>query len=395
MAKPLDGIRVFDITLAGVGPWAGKLLAYLGADVIHIEAPGRVGAPGSQEAALSSAGIIYVAANNNKRSITLDLKDKTDREAAYRLLRTCDVFLENMRPGAMERLGLGYEAVSEINPGIVYLSASGYGQSGPMVGAPGADPQLQAFGGWTSVTGYEGEGPEFFRVFIHLDYNTSQYITQGILMGLYARSRTGRGQKIDVAMLAAAMSLQSTRLAEFFATGTTPPRLGSAASTTAPHEAFRCEDLRYLAVGVVQESQWPAFCEAIGQPALADDERFSTNARRVEHRAELSALLTELFASRPLRWWEIQLTSAGVPNERFHSWDELRYHPQVLANEAMSVVDHPRHGHIYQDGVPWHFSKASPLDQMASPQMGEHTEEVLRELRVGEPQVVPAISVGG
>ena len=394
MARPLDGIRVFDITLAGVGPWAGKLLAYLGAEVIHVEAPGRVGELGSEAAALSSAGIIYVSANNNKRSVMLDLKDKADREAAYRLLGTCDVFLENMRPGAMERLGLGYEAVSEINPGIVYLSASGYGQTGPMVGSPGADPQLQAFGGWTSITGYEDEEPEFFRVFIHLDYNTSQYITQAILMGLYARSRTGRGQKIEVAMLAAAMSLQSTRFAEFFVTGKTPPRLGSAASTTAPHEAFRCEDLQYLAVGVVQESEWPAFCDAIDRSELEQDERFATNALRVEHRAELSALLAVVFASRPLRWWEIQLTNAGVPNGRFHTWSDLRHDPQVLANHSMSVVEHPRHGTIYQDGVPWHFSKASELDLLPSPQMGEYTEELLRKLRVGGGAVESAVPAG-
>ena len=394
MAKPLDGIRVFDITLAGVGPWAGKLLAYLGAEVIHVEAPGRVGEPGSEAAAESSAGIIYVSANNNKRSVMLDLKDKTDREAAYRLLGTCDVFLENMRPGAMERLGLGYEAVSEINPGIVYLAASGYGQTGPMVGRPGADSPLQAFGGWASITGYENEEPEFFRTFIHLDYNTSQYITQAILLGLYARLRTGRGQKIEVAMLAAAMSLQSTRFAEFFVTGKTPRRLGSAAGTTAPHEAFRCEDLQYLAVGVVQESEWPAFCHAIDRSELEQDERFATNALRVEHRAELSELLAVVFASRPLRWWEIQLTNGGVPNGRFQTWSDLRNDPQVLANHSMSVVEHPRHGTIYQDGVPWHFSKTSELDQLPSPQMGEYTEELLRKLRVGEGAVESAVPAG-
>ena len=161
MAKPLDGIRVFDITLVGVGPWAGKLLAYLGADVIHVEAPGRVGELGGTEAALNSAGIIYANANNNKRSVMLDLKNAKDRDAAYRLLQTCDVFLENMRPGAMERLGLDYETISEINPGIVYLSASGYGQTGHMVERPAGDTTIQAFGGWTGITGYEGDEAEF------------------------------------------------------------------------------------------------------------------------------------------------------------------------------------------------------------------------------------------
>ena len=394
MAKPLDGIRVFDITLAGVGPWAGKLLAELGADVIHVEAPGRVGELGGAAAALSSAGIIYVAANSNKRSVMLDLKDPKHREAAYRLLQTCDVFVENMRPGVMSRLGLDYETVSQVNPRIVYCSASGYGQTGHMVERPGADPQIQAFGGWTSVTGYEGEEGEFLRTFIHLDYNTSQYITQSILMALYARERTGRGQKIEVAMLAAAMSLQSTRIAEFLASGQQPPRRGSAASTTAPHEAFRCEDLRYLAVGVGQEPQWPALCEAIGEPGLASDPRFATNAQRVEHSKELSAILAPIFAGRPLRFWEVRLTAAGVPNGRFLSWNELRYHPQVLENQAISVLEHPYYGQVYLDGVPWHFSKSEPLEVLPSPQMGEHTEALFRELGITERMAEPAVRAG-
>ncbi len=388
MAKPLDGIRVFDITLAGVGPWAAKLLGELGADVVHVEAPGRSMAVPPTFGGLS---ILYVTANNNKRSVTLDLKDPKHREAAYRLLRDCDVFLENMRPGVMSRLGLDYETVSEINPGIVYLSASGYGQSGHMVTRPGADPQLQAFGGWNSITGAEGGDAEFYRHFAHLDYNTSQYIVQGILMGLFHRTRTGKGQKVEVAMLAAAMSLQSSRIAEFFATGKTPPRMGSAASTTAPHEAFRCQDDRYLSVGVVREEQWPALCEAIGTPELATDPRFVTNAQRVEHRRELSESLAAVFATKALRWWEIQLTKGGVPNGRFLYWDDLRFHPQVLENSAMSVIEHPHFGTLYQEGAPWQFSKSDPIDLLPTPLPNEHTDELLNELSGSSvPEVVTA-----
>lgn len=385
MGKPLDGIRVFDITLAGVGPWATKLLGELGADVIHVESPDR-GAANFME----SPQLLYVTANNNKRSALLDLKDIKQREAVYRLLRTCDVFVENMRPGVMSRLGLDYETVSKINPGIVYLSASGYGQTGHMVPRPGADPQLQAFSGWTSVTGVEDGEPEFLRVYIHLDYNTSQYITQAILMALYARGRTGRGQKVEVAMLAAAMSLQSTRIAEYFATGKTPPRLGNAASTTAPHEAFRCEDKRYLAVGVVQESQWRPFCEAIDTPELTDDPRFTTNEDRVTHRRELSALLQPIFERHPLRYWEIQLTRGGVPNGRFLYWDDLRFHPQVIENGAMSIVQHPQFGPLYQDGAPWQFSKSDRIELTPTPLPDQHTQELLAEFGTEAAEAVTA-----
>ena len=388
MAKPLSGVRVFDITLAGVGPWAGKLLGELGADVVHIEAPAR---PMRVPPNFDGLSILYVTANNNKRSAMLDLKDTKHREAAYRLLRESDVFLENMRPGVMSRLGLDYETVSEINPQIVYLSASGYGQTGHMVPRPGADPQIQAFGGWTSITGQEGEDLEFFRHFAHLDYNTSQYIVQAILMGLFARSRTGKGQKIEVAMLAAAMSLQSSRFAEFFATGTTPPRLGSAASTTAPHEAFRCQDQRYLSVGVVQEEQWTALCEAIERPDLVADPRFDSNRKRVEHRSELASILEEVFASKALRWWEIRLTQAGVPNGRFLFWDDLKDHPQVLENGAMQLTETEHYGPLYHEGAPWQFSKSDYIDVRPAPLPDEHTEELLRkygvDARVDEPAV--------
>lgn len=389
MAKPLDGIRVFDITLAGVGPWSTKLLGELGADVIHVEAPDRGAA-----SFLQNPGILYVTANNNKRSALIDMKDTTQRGAVYRLLSNCDVFVENMRPGVMSRLGLDYETISRINPRIVYLSASGYGQTGHMVPRPGADPQLQAFSGWTSITGPEDGEPEFFRVFIHLDYNTSQYILQAILMALYARGRTGKGQKIEVAMLAAAMSLQSTRIAEFFATGHTPPRLGTAASTTAPHEAFRCEDQRYFAVGVVQESQWPGFCDAIERPELASDPRFATNKLRVTHRKELSTLLAAVFVTRPLRWWEIQMTRTGVPNGRFLYWDDLRFHPQVLENGALSVVEHPNFGTLYQDGAPWQFSKSDRIELTPTPLPDQYTAELLREFGSRQPAVEPAVPSG-
>ena len=389
MVKPLDGIRVFDITLAGVGPWSAKLLGELGADVIHVEAPARTGGDDPAANALANAQIIYVSANGNKRSVMLDLKDTKHREVAYRLLSTCDAFVENMRPGAVSRLGLDYETVSKINPRLVYLSASGYGQTGHMVPRPGADAQIQAMSGFTGVTGPEGGDHEFFRSYFHLDYTTSQYIAQAILMGLYARTRTGKGQKIEVAMLAAAMSLQGTRIAEFFATGKAP-RLGSADSTTSPHAAFRCEDQQYLAVGVVLEPQWPALCAAIARPELAQDPRFASNAKRVEHRKELSALFGEVFATRPLRWWEIQLTREGVPNGRFMRWDELRFHPQVIENGSMSVIEHPQFGTLYQDGVPWQFSKADRLELRPAPALDTHTEELMRELGFGERAAEPA-----
>ena len=378
MAKPLDGIRVFDITLAGVGPWSAKLLGELGADVIHVEAPGR--SPMAIPPMFGGTSILYVAANSNKRCIVLDLKEQKDRQAAYSLIRSCDVFVENMRPGVMERLGLDYESLSKVNPDLVYVSASGYGQTGHMVPRPGADPQLQAFSGWDMITGTDEGGPEFFRHFAHLDYNTSQYIVQAVLMALFARARGNGGQKIEVAMLAAAMSLQSSRIAEYLATKQQPKRMGHATTSTVPQQAFLCEDRRWLAVGVTDDSQWAPFCEAIGRADLAQDVRYSTNRERIEHREELVPILESHFATKPVRWWEIRLTEAVVPQGRFLSWNELRFHPQVLENAMMQHEDTQDWGHLYHEGVPWQFSKCEPITYHPAPAVGEHTEQVRAEI---------------
>lgn len=393
MAKPLDGIRVFDLTLAGVGPWAGKLLGELGADVIHVEAPGR--APMAIPPMMNGISILYVTANSNKRCITLDLKEQKDRQAAYQLIQSCDVFLENMRPGVVERLGLDYESLSKVNPGIVYVSASGYGQTGHMVPRPGADPQLQAYSGWDMITGTEEGGPEFFRHFAHLDYNTSQYIVQAILMALFSRARGGSGQKIEVAMLAAAMSLQSTRIAEFFATGKTPPRMGSANTTTVPQQAFHCQDRRWFAVAVTDDAQWGPFCSAIGRADLAQDPRYATNRGRVEHRDTLVPILEAVFASRPVRWWEMKLTEAGVPQGRFLSWNELRFHPQVVENGLMQDQDTEHWGHLYHEGAPWQFSKCDPITLRPAAYPGEHNDEVRAELAKIEAAAPAAATTGG
>lgn len=378
MAKPLDGIRVFDITLAGVGPWSAKLLGELGADVIHVEAPGR--SPMAIPPMFGGTSILYVTANSNKRCIVLDLKEQKDRQAAYSLIRSCDVFVENMRPGVMERLGLDYESLSKVNPDLVYVSASGYGQTGHMVPRPGADPQLQAYSGWDMITGTEEGGPEFFRHFAHLDYNTSQYIVQAVLLALFARARGNGGQKIEVAMLAAAMSLQSSRISEFLATGEQPKRLGSGTTSSVPQQAFQCQDRRWLAVGVTDDAQWAPFCGAIGRADLAQDERFATNRLRIEHRDQLVPILEAHFATKPVRWWEMKLTEAGVPQGRFLSWNELRFHPQVVENAMMQHEDTPEWGHLYHEGVPWQFSKCDPITYRPAPAVGAHTEQVRAEI---------------
>jgi crotonobetainyl-CoA:carnitine CoA-transferase CaiB-like acyl-CoA transferase len=380
MAKPLDGIRIFDLTVAAVGPWATKLLGAMGADVIKVEAPGGDQLSHAVPPRIKGSSVLYISANHNKRMIELDLKQEADRAIALRIVEQSDVFVNNMRPGAVERLGLGYDVVEKVNPRIVYVLASAYGRTGPMATEAGVDPTVQAFCGWCSITGPEGGRGEMFRHLAHIDLTTATTITQAVLEALIARERTGKGQRIEIEMLTAAMALQTTRLAEYFATGVQPQPMGSAAPTTAPHQAFECADKRFVAVGVERDEQWSAFCRAMKLPELIADQRFASNPIRVRNRAALAEILKERFRSKPAAWWIIRLANEKVPNGPVMSFDELRYHPQVRRNEHIVEIDTPHWGPLSVDGLPWKFGRTplGPIRGGGKP--GEHTAEVLAEL---------------
>lgn len=379
----LDGIRVFDLSIAAVGPWAAKLLGELGADVIKVEAPGGE-LSHSIPPPIKGSAVLYISANFNKRHIVLDLKQEADRAIALQIIEKSDVFIQNMRPGAIERLGLGYDVVSPINPTLIYVSASAYGSTGPMAKEAGVDPTVQAFSGWCSITGPAGSQGEMFRHFAHLDINTSAMIVEAVLQALLAREKTGQGQHIEMEMVSAALSLQTSRLAEYFATRQQPRPMGSAVTTTVPHQAFGCEDQKYIAVGVVSEDQWPRFCRAIKAEELRNDPRFATNPKRVKHRQALIPILEKRFRTKPVAWWVIRLTKERVPNSRIQDFEALRYHPQVLENEHIVDMDSPHWGTLSVDGLPWKFSHTPAGPVRPGGLKGEHTLEVLREFGLGD-----------
>jgi crotonobetainyl-CoA:carnitine CoA-transferase CaiB-like acyl-CoA transferase len=382
MAGILDGIRIFDLTVAAVGPWATKLLGELGADVIKVEAPGGDALSHSVPPKIKGSSVLYISGNYNKRMIELNLKNEVDRATALKIVEKSDVFVNNMRPGAVERLGLGYDVVSRVNPKIVYVVACAYGRVGPMAQEAGIDPTVQAFCGWCGITGPENGRGEMFRHLAHIDLTTATIVTQAVLQGLLARERTGKGQRIEVEMLRAAMAIQTNRLAEYFATGAQPRPLGSAASTTVPHQAFECEDSRYVAAGVVNEDQWPGFCRALKLHDLISDARFVSNPLRVENRAELIPIIAARFKTKPAAWWIVRLTKEKVPNGPFLTFDELRYHPQVIANGHIVEIDTRHWGKLNVDSLPWKFDRtpAGPIRAGGLP--GEHTAEVLAELGI-------------
>ena len=382
MAKILEGIRVFDLTIAAVGPWATKLLGAMGADVIKVEAPGGDRLSHAVPPMIKGNSVLYISANHNKRMIELDLKKEADRAIALKIIEKSDVFVQNMRPGAVERLGLGYDVVAKVNPRMIYVAASAYGRIGPMAGEAGIDPTVQSFCGWCGITGPEHGRGEMFRHLAHLDVTTATTITKAVLQALIARERTGRGQLIEIEMLTAAMALQTTRLSEYFATGEQPAPLGSAAATTAPHQAFKCQDQRYLAIGVERDEQWPGLCRALKLAELISDPRFTTNLLRVKHRAELIPILAERFKTKPAAWWMIRLNKERVPNGPFLTFEELRHHPQVVANGHIVEIDAPHWGRMHVDGLPWKFERTPAGPIRAGGKPGEHTAEILRELGI-------------
>ncbi|MYE45882.1 MAG: CoA transferase [Chloroflexi bacterium] len=379
---PLAGVRIFDLTAWMVGPWCSSQLGALGAEVIHIEQPdvdwSTLGA--GVPPLINGTSIGYIAWNMNKRGLSLAMKSPEDRAVAYELLKTSDVFLINMRPGVADRLGVGYDVVSEINPQIVYCAITGWGESGPMALLPGADTPAQYVTGFSTGTGTLESDDELNRHFTQMDATTGNYAAQAILMGLVARKRTGKGQRIHVSMLKAGSALQSVRIAEYLASGQQPQRLGSASQNTAPHRAYLCADGQFLGVSVTSDDEWCGLCELIGQPELAADPRFAANADRVDHREELDGLLEPVFRGMVRDYWLMHLDRAGVPVGYPMTWAELRHHAQVLENDYIGSVETAAWGRVWMGGPPWHLSKR-PARMFSPPMPGEHSQEILADLQ--------------
>jgi len=372
MSGPLKGIRVLDASAGAVGPWAGTLLGMLGAHVIKMEGPQgdfirNVMPP---KRGLSAT---YISMNFNKSGLVLDLKDPQDRAEAHKLVETADIFIENFRPGVADRIGIGYGALSAINPRLVYLSGSGFGQSGPMVKIGATDPHIQPFTGSCSVNGMPGGARQRWRWYGHFDCTTAMCIVEGALSALLERETTGRGKHVHVTMIEAAMALQRVRISEHLA-GMTPQPMGSAVSYLVPDEAFATKD-RPLAVTASSPREWRSLCKAIERPELADDPRFARNPDRLKNRDVLIPILKEVFSSRSAAWWLDRLQRAKVPAALFTSYDEYRHNVHYLENRMLTTFETPDWGTLTVGGVPWRFQK-TPGEVRPGTPPGAKTEEI-------------------
>ena len=375
----LSGIVVADFGRVLAGPYMTMLLADLGADVIKIERPGS----GDDTRAwgppfVDGEATYFLGVNRNKRSVALDLTDPRGREAARAIVARADVLVENFRPGTMEKLGLGYEELSALHPGLVYCSVTGFGTDG---GAhlPGYDLLVQAMGGLMSVTGEpDGRGTKAGVALV--DVITGLHAGMGVLAALRHRERTGRGQRVEVSLLGSLLSALTNQASAYVGAGVVPRAMGNRHPSIAPYEVFDALD-RPLALAVGNDRQFRALCARLGLPALADDARFATNTARVSHRDELVAALSGPLAGRTADAWFEELTAAGVPcgpiNDlaaAFDLADRLGLDPRVRvdgdgAGAAAEQVANP----IGLDGTPASYRSAPP-------RLGEHTQALLAEL---------------
>ena len=358
---PLAGVRVVDLTSYIAGSYAGMMLADLDADVIKVE-----GLEGDSFRELPG----FYGWNRGKRSIAINLKEPDGRAVVLRLARTADVAMENMRPGVADRLGVGYEALRAVNPRIVYSSVTAFGSDGPYRDRPGFDPLLQAMGGVMTTQGFGGP-PQYMRIAV-TDYYTAALACQAILAALFARERTGRGQRVETSLLQGVLALQSGSVLDY-------PGRETTYRDTATYRLYRAGDGEWFFLAVGNQSFWRKLCVAIGRPEMADDPRFGSWLSRRDHGEELTALLEATFASRPCAEWLHVLAEHDIPAARTQSLQEFMRDPAVEHHRMVVRYDHPERGPLSLMGQPLRFSETQAPDAGPPPLLGQHADAILRE----------------
>ncbi len=390
MPGPLSHIRVLDLSRVLAGPWAGQNLADLGAEVIKVERP-KVGDDSrafgppwvkDREGRDTKDSAYFTSANRGKKSITVNLASPAGQALVRELAQKSDVLIENYKFGDLARYGLGYGDLAKLNPRLVYCSVTGFGQTGPQREHPGYDFMIQGMGGMMSVTGEPdgapGGGPQRAGVPV-ADIITGMYASIAVCAALASRAETGKGQHLDLALLDSQIALLAYQNTNYFATGTPPGRIGNLHPNIVPYQPFKTADGDViLACG--NDNLYRKFCDAAGCPELAADPRFATNGKRVENRAELTRLLQGVFAMKTTKEWVALLEAAGVPNGPINNVAQVFEEPQVKARGIRLKLDHPAAGKLDSVASPMRFSGTPLTFERAPPLLGQHTEEILREL---------------
>ncbi len=394
MRLPLEDIKVLDLSHALAGPFCSTMLADFGAQVIKLEPPGAGDIARTWGASMPGADHAYfLSLHRNKRDIVVDLKHPQGKELFFRLVERCDIVLENYRVGALARLGLDYEAARKRNRGIIYCSVSGFGQNGPYRDRAALDLILQAESGMISVTGEAGGSGVRAGVSI-ADLTAGMNAAYGIMLALRAKERTGEGQAVDISMLEGQLALLGTTFGNYFADGVIPRPLGTAYSAVVPYQTFHTKT-RDLALAIAGQKLWKKFCPVIGCPELTDDPRYRTVPGRARNRDSLIPRLQEVFLTRTYEEWEALLLANDIPVGAINNLAQVVEHPQVKARGALVSFDHPQAGKVRMVATPVRLSRTPGTVSTPAPTLGQHTDEVLRDVLGMNAEKIAALRATG
>jgi crotonobetainyl-CoA:carnitine CoA-transferase CaiB-like acyl-CoA transferase len=398
-APMLDGLRVVDLSRVVAGPYCAMLLADLGADVVKVERPGRGDDTRSWRGVPGEMRAVFAAMNRGKRGVALDLQHPEGARLGFALCRRADVVVENFLPGVADRLGLGYPAVAAANPGVVYASVTGFGQSGPYARRPGYNSIAQGMGGLMALTGQPGDPPTRAGGSV-ADVAAALTAFGGIGAALVQRLRTGRGAHLDVSLLASTLGLLPDPVAHYFESGQRPVRVGNRNPTLTPAEAFRTAD-GYLNVVLMNPDQWDRFCRVLGDETLRTAPRFATNQDRLAHHAEMRERVEAALAGAPTAEWVARFEAAQIAAGPIPEFDQVLEDPQVRHLGLVAEVHQPGYalhgGAVRMLGFPFRVDGQAVPVRRPAPLLGQHTREVLEELGLGAAEIdrLPAAGAVG
>ncbi|MBV1756307.1 MAG: CoA transferase [Dethiosulfatibacter sp.] len=393
MHYPLENIKVLDMTRVLAGPYCTMVLADLGAEVIKLESPGTGDDSRAFGPYIQDESAYFMSLNRNKESFTLNLKNEKAKEIFKELIKKVDVVVENFKPGTMEKLGLGYDVLKELNPQLIYAASSGFGHTGPYSTRPAYDGVIQAMGGIMSITGQKGGEPTRVGPSV-ADIFSGLFTAIGILSSVNKRSFTGVGAKVDISMLDCQVGILENAIARYFVTGNSPKPAGNKHSSIVPFEPFDTSDGKIM-VAAGNDKLFAMFCKELGVPELAKDERFVTNPLRNQNYDELRPLIAEQMLKRSTAEWKVALIEAGVPSGPINNVEMVVTDEQVLARNMIQEIDHPTIGKSKLPGIPIKISDVDDNIRFAAPTLGQHNAKILGEYLGYSEEEVEKLKEGG
>ncbi|MFC4076661.1 CaiB/BaiF CoA transferase family protein [Salinithrix halophila] len=378
MEKALQGMKVLDLTRVLAGPYASMILGDLGAEIVKVETPFGGDDARGYGPFVNGESVYFINLNRNKKSLTLNLKTDEGKEIFLELVKDTDVVLENYRPGTMEKLGLGYETLKEINPSVIYAASSGFGHTGPFSNKAAYDLIVQGLGGIMSLTGFPNGSPTRVGASIG-DITSGLFTVIGILAAVHRRNGSGKGQKVDVAMLDCQVAILENAIARYAVSGESPKPTGNRHPSITPFAVFKSSD-EYIVVAAGNDHLWRKLCCILDREEWMEDPRFKTNADRTSHWDELKNLMGEILVEKTAEEWLQLFEKEGIPSSPINDVEKVVQHPQVLAREMIVHQEHPVAGRIMMPGIPIKLSQNPGSIDHPAPKLGEHNEVILERL---------------